>query len=201
MSRTAARRPTDDLTGELVAAASSADSAFSGAELLGNLALLLLAGHETTTNLIGNGMAVLLGHPDSLARLRSSPELAPVFVEEFLRFDSPVQMTTRVPASPTTVAGVDVTQRVEVTVLLGAANRDPDRFSSPDSFDPFRPDNVPLSFGAGAHFCLGAALARLEAQIAFPLLLACYPGLRPAGDPVRRHRLVLRGFSRLPVNV
>jgi cytochrome P450 len=195
------RKSADDLTSELAAAAASADAALSGAELLGNLALLLLAGHETTTNLIGNGMAVLFGNPDSLTRLRSSPELAPAFVEEFLRFDSPVQMTTRVPASPTTVAGVGVTRRVEVTVLIGAANRDPDRFSAPDSFDPFRRDNAPLSFGAGAHFCLGAALARLEAQIAFPLLLARFPGLRPAGDPIRRDRLVLRGFSRLPVGL
>jgi cytochrome P450 len=146
-------------------------------------------------------MAVLFGHPDALAQLRSAPELAPAFVEEFLRFDPPVQMTTRVPAAATTVAGVEVSQRFEVTVLLGAANRDPDRFSEPDSFDPARPSNVPLSFGAGAHFCLGAALARLEAQIAFPLLLARFPGIHLAGDPVRRDRLVLRGFARLPVSV
>ena len=196
------RMPTADLTSELAAAAggtASGDSTLSGDELLGNLTLLLLAGHETTTNLIGNGMAILFQHPKMLDRLRADPDLVHAFIEEFLRFDAPVQMTTRVPTAPTTIAGVEVSQRHEVTVLLGAANRDPARFISPDSFDPFRPFNVPLSFGVGPHFCLGAALARLEAQVAFPLLLARFPGLRLDGEPIRRDRLVLRGFAQLPV--
>ncbi|MEH1126970.1 cytochrome P450 [Micromonospora sp. CPCC 206061] len=191
------RAPTDDLTSQLAAAA--AGSALSGAELLGNLALLLLAGHETTTNLIGNGMAVLFDHPAAMARLRAAPDLAPAYVEEFLRFDAPVQVTSRLPAEPMTVGDTEVDGRVEVTVLLGAANHDPDRFAAADTFDPARPDNAPLSFGAGAHFCLGAALARLEARIAFPLLLNRFPRLRPDGLPVRRDRLVLRGYAHLPV--
>lgn len=190
------RSPTDDLTSQLAAAAGSA---LSGAELLGNLALLLLAGHETTTNLIGNGMAVLFDHPAAMARLRAAPDLAPAYVEEFLRFDAPVQVTGRVPETTMTVGDAEVDGRVEVTVLLGAANRDPDRFAAADTFDPARPDNAPLSFGAGAHFCLGAALARLEARIAFPLLLDRFPRLRPDGVPVRRDRLVLRGYAHLPV--
>jgi cytochrome P450 len=86
-----------------------------------------------------------------------------------------------------------------VLALIGSANRDPDRFAAAESFDPLRPNNTPISFGAGAHFCLGAALARLEAQIAFPLLLQRLPGLRPAGEPVRRQRLVLRGYESMPV--
>ncbi|MEJ3744428.1 cytochrome P450 [Actinomycetes bacterium KLBMP 9797] len=190
------KRPTDDLTSQIAAAPAGA---LSGAELLGNLALLLLAGHETTANLIGNGVAALFAHPEAHARLRRAPAQAPAFVEEFLRYDAPVQVTTRVPAEPMEVGGEALDQRVEVTVLIGAANRDPERFAAPDTFDPFRPDNVPLSFGAGAHFCLGAALARLEARIAFPLLLGRFPRLAPAGEAERRDRLVLRGFAHLPV--
>ncbi|WP_281899498.1 cytochrome P450 [Phytohabitans aurantiacus] len=193
------RSPTDDLTSQLATAAASDSAALSGTELLGNLALLLLAGHETTTNLIGNGVAVLFDHPAAMARLRAAPDLAPAYVEEFLRFDAPVQVTSRVPATAMTVGDAAVDGSVEVTVLLGAANRDPERFAAADTFDPARSDNAPLSFGAGAHFCLGAALARLEAQIAFPLLLTRFPKLRPDGAPVRRDRLVLRGYAHLPV--
>jgi cytochrome P450 len=123
------------------------------------------------------------------------------FVEEFLRWDAPVQVTTRVPAASSTIAGVAVDRDWEITVLIGAANRDPRRFPDPDSFDPARADNVPLSFGAGAHFCIGAALARLEGRIAFPLLLERFPAISLAGRPERRDRLVLRGFSRLPVDL
>jgi cytochrome P450 len=188
------RRPADDLTSSLVASAG-----FSGATLLGNLALLLLAGHETTMNLIGNGMAILLARPGQLAALTADPSLVSSYVEEFLRFDSPVQMTTRIPGGDGEVAGIPVGRDTEITVLLGAANRDPARFAAPDVFDPARPDNAPLSFGAGPHFCLGAALARMEGRIAFPMLLRRFPRIEPAGTPVRRDRLVLRGFSRLPV--
>jgi cytochrome P450 len=189
------RSPADDLTTEL------ATTMPSGPKLLGNLALLLLAGHETTMNLIGNGMAVLFGHPDRLVALGNDPSLAPAYVEEFLRFDSPVQMTTRIPSGTAVIAGIEVDRGTEVTVLLGAANRDPARFADPDRFDPDRADNAPLSFGAGAHFCLGAALARLEGRIAFPLLLQRFPLIAPAAQPTRRDRLVLRGFATLPVRL
>lgn len=189
------RTPADDLTTEL------ARTIPSGAKLLGNLALLLLAGHETTMNLIGNGMAILFDHPDLRTALAHDPGEAGEYVEEFLRYDSPVQVTTRVPSAYGTVAGIEVDQSTEVTVLIGAANRDPVRFTDPDRFDPARPENVPLSFGAGPHFCLGAALARLEGRIAFPLLLRRFPLIAPAGRPTRRDRLVLRGFATLPVRL
>jgi cytochrome P450 len=186
------RSPADDLTTALAEAFSS------GARLVGNLALLLLAGHETTMNLIGNGTSILFSHPEHRQAVTFQPSQ---YVEEFLRFDSPVQMTTRVPSSAGVVGGIEVERDTEVTVLLGAANRDPLRCADPDRFDPARPDNVPLSFGAGAHFCLGAALARLEGRIAFPLLLQRFPKLAPAREPIRRDRLILRGFATLPVRL
>jgi cytochrome P450 len=189
------RTPAGDLTTAL-------SEAFpSGAKLLGNLALLLLAGHETTMNLIGNGMLILFHRPDHLAALCAEPSRTAAYVEEFLRFDAPVQMTTRVPSAAGAVAGIAVDRSTEVTVLIGAANRDPRRFAEPDRFDPDRAENVPLSFGAGAHFCLGAALARLEGRIAFPLLLQRFPHIAAAGEPVRRDRLVLRGLQTLPVRL
>jgi cytochrome P450 len=189
------RTPAGDLTTALAEAFSS------GSKLLGNLALLLLAGHETTMNLIGNGTNALFAHPAHLANLQAHPEQAAAYVEEFLRYDSPVQMTTRIPSGAGLVAGIEVDHATEITVLLGAANRDPARFPYPDRFDPGRADNVPLSFGAGAHFCLGAALARLEGTIAFPLLLQRFPDIAAAAQPDRRDRLLLRGFATLPVRL
>jgi cytochrome P450 len=189
------RTPTADLTTALAEAFSS------GSKLLGNLALLLLAGHETTMNLIGNGTHALLARPAHLAYLRAHPDLAARYVEEFLRYDSPVQMTTRIPSGAGVIAGIEVDHATEITVLIGAANRDPARFADPDRFDPGRADNVALSFGAGAHFCLGAALARLEGRIAFPLLLQRFPAIAEAAEPARRDRLLLRGFATLPVRL
>jgi cytochrome P450 len=164
-------------------------------ELLGNLSLLLIAGFETTTNLIGNGIMTLLEHPHHPV---SMDDPVP-FVEEFLRYDSPVQLTSRIAVAPTVLNGQPIAAGTAVLVLIGSANRDEARFADADRFDPARPDNVPISFGAGAHFCLGAALARLEGQIAFPLLLRHLPGLRLDGTPVRRSRLVLRGYESLPI--
>lgn len=183
--------PADDL----ISALAGADD-LTEAELLGNLALLLIAGFETTTNLIGNGVMALFQHPGQAPVLASAPA---AFVEEFLRYDSPVQLTSRVSLTSTVLAGRSVPPGTYINVLIGAANRDPARFADPDSFRPDRPDNTPISFGAGAHFCLGAALARLEAQIAFPLLLRHLPALRLDGTPLRRNRLVLRGYDSLPV--
>jgi cytochrome P450 len=172
-----------------------------GDELLGNLVLLLVAGFETTTNLLGNGLTVLLRHPDAAARLREDADLAPHYVEELLRFDSPVQLTSRWSRQSTSIAGERIDPFSGILVLLGAGNRDPDRFAHPNVFDPSRDGGQPLSFGAGAHYCLGAALARLEAQVAFPLLLSRFPRLALAGEPVRRDRLTLRGYASLPVTV
>jgi cytochrome P450 len=192
--------PRDDLLTDLVAISDSGLGRLTGAELLHNLTLLLVAGFETTTNLIGNGLHIVLHDPPAGAALRKGLVTPPAFVEEVLRFDSPAQLTSRI-GYDTTVGGVRVRPRMEVTVLLGAGNRDPRRFADPDRFDPMRPDAGPLSFGGGPHFCIGAALARLEGMVAFPRLLNRFPKIAPAGPPVRRDRLVLRGFDELPVTV
>ncbi|WP_033341126.1 cytochrome P450 [Catenuloplanes japonicus] len=190
------RTPREDLTSALAA---SGD--LSGEELLANLVLLLIAGFETTTNLLSTGLTLLLDHPEQAARLRADDSLAPAFVEEILRYDSPVQMTTRF-ATATIEAG-DVTIRPgdSVGLLLGAANRDPERYQDPARFDPDRGNVQPVSFGGGAHYCLGAPLARLEAQVALPMLVTMLPGLAQDGPATRRDRLVLRGYSALPVTI
>ncbi len=192
--------PRDDLTTALVQAHDADGATLSGDELLANLMLLLVAGFETTTNLLGNGLRALLDHPDLAAGLRDHPELADRFVEEMLRFDSPVQLTSRWSREEFTVGGVTVPPHAQVLMLLGAGNRDPGRFAHPATFDPARESNQPLSFGGGAHYCLGAPLARLEAQVALPLLLRRYPRLVVAGVPVRRDRLTLRGYASLPIH-
>ncbi|MGN9779526.1 cytochrome P450 [Micromonospora sp. H33] len=195
------RAPADDLTTALVQVHDADGDRLSGDELLANLVVLLVAGFETTTNLLGNGLVVLLEHPREAAALRAHPEFAPEYVEELLRFDSPVQLTTRRSDAPGRVAGMELPAGSWALLLLGAANRDPRRFPEPARFDPWRAQPHPLSFGAGPHYCLGAGLARLEAQVAFPLLLRRLPDLAPAGEPRRRTRLTLRGYDTLPVTV
>lgn len=192
--------PRDDLISNLLAVSGSGDGRLADAELLHNLTLLLLAGFETTTNLLGNGLQVILLDPSAGEAIRDGLTPPAAFVEEVLRFDSPVQLTSRI-GYDTTVGRVPVSPGTGVTTLLGAGNRDPRRFSDPDRFDPTRADGGPLSFGGGAHFCIGAALARLEGAVAFPRLLNRFPKIAAAGDPVRRDRLVLRGFDELPVTV
>ncbi|KUL40102.1 cytochrome P450 [Actinoplanes awajinensis] len=192
--------PREDLTSALVAASDADDAVLTGEELLANLVLLLVAGFETTTNLLGTGLKILLDHPDQADRLRSDPGLAAAVVEEILRYDSPVQLTSRYTTAPLDLgAGEPLAPGTMLTMLLGAANRDPARYPDPHRFDPDRPNIQPVSFGGGAHYCLGAPLARLEAQIALPLLLTRLPGLALAGAPVRRDRLVLRGYASLPI--
>ncbi|BCL16961.1 cytochrome P450 [Micromonospora sagamiensis] len=195
------RAPADDLTTALVQAHDAEAGRLTGDELLANLVILLAAGFETTTNLLGNGLVVLLRHPRHAAALRDDPALAGEYVEELLRIDSPVQVTSRKATVPVTPGGVPVPAGGRVLLLLGAGNRDPERFAEPSRFDPTRPHNQPLSFGGGPHYCLGAALARLEAQVAFPLLLRELPGLALAGEPRHRTRLTLRGYATLPVTV
>ncbi|MER8182675.1 cytochrome P450 [Kitasatospora sp. NPDC094015] len=209
----AARRaadPRDDLVSDLVEVATADGRRLGGHELIANLVVLLVAGFETTTNLLGNALQLLFDHPEPLARLRAG-RLAPGAVtEEVLRFDPPVQLTTRmVQGDGQRLGGVPVPAGTGVLLLLGAANRDPSRYPEPDRFDPDRfdpahcgpagPAGRPLSFGAGAHFCLGARLARLEADLALPALLDRFPALAPAAAPPRRERLVLRGYRAMPV--
>ncbi|MEU4481325.1 cytochrome P450 [Micromonospora sp. NPDC023966] len=214
------RAPADDLTTALVQAHDGHNSAsappggapdrmradtdgerLSGDELLANLIVLLVAGFETTTNLLGNGLVVLLDHPREAATLREHPEFAPGYVDELLRYDSPVQLTSRMSTAPSRHGDVDLPAESWIIVMLGAANRDPRRYPAPERFDPWRPQIHPLSFGAGPHYCLGAGLARLEGQVAFPLLLRRLPELALAGTPERRSRLTLRGYATLPVTV
>ncbi|MEH0843711.1 cytochrome P450 [Micromonospora sp. CPCC 205711] len=195
------RAPADDLTTALVQVHDADGDRLSGDELLANLVVLLVAGFETTTNLLGNGLVVLLDHPRAAATLAEHPEFAPGYVDELLRLDSPVQLTTRVSGAPVSCGGVDVPAGSWALLLLGAGNRDPRRYPEPERFDPWRPQVHPLSFGAGPHYCLGAGLARLEAQVAFPLLLRRLPGLALAGRPRRRTRLTLRGYESLPVTI
>ncbi|MFF7631888.1 cytochrome P450 [Kitasatospora sp. NPDC008050] len=201
----AARRraePRPDLVSALVRVADGADGRLDDQELLANLLVLLVAGFETTTNLLGNGLALAFEHPWAADGLRSGRISSAGYVEEVLRYDSPVQLTTRLPlAEGLSVAGVPVPPAGGVFLLIGAANRDPARYDRPDLFDPTRQDSQALSFGGGPHYCLGAQLARLEATCALPALLNRFPRLALTGEPVRRSRLVLRGYQELAVAV
>ncbi|WP_280385515.1 cytochrome P450 [Nocardia wallacei] len=160
------RSPGDDLISELSAAQHDAD-ALSHDELVSTVVLLLVAGHETTVNLIANGILALLRTPRLLTELREHPELAPAVVEETLRYDPPVQLTARILKQDTALCGHTVPEGAMVNLLLAAAQRDPSAFTAPDLFDPHRRDSRHLAFGGGPHFCLGAPLARLEGRIAF----------------------------------
>ncbi|MFC0624576.1 cytochrome P450 [Kribbella deserti] len=192
------RRPADDLISALVQA-QAADDRLTDEEVLSNAAFLFAAGFETTTNLLSNGLAALLAHPDQLKLLADRPEIAGAAVEELLRFDSPVQISSRVTTERVEIAGIAVEKGERVLAYLGAGNRDPERFADPDRLQLDRPDNSPLSFGGGLHYCLGAPLARMEAQIALPALVRRFPSLAAAGPGQRRNSLTLKGFSSLPI--
>ncbi|MBD0688570.1 cytochrome P450 [Streptomyces sp. CBMA123] len=195
-------RPQDDLVSDLARIAAADGERLSGVELLANLVLLLVAGFETTTNLLGNGLALLFRHPGVAAGLRSGAVTPAGFTDEVLRFDSPVQVTARVAlAEGLAVEGLPVPADSALNLLIGAANHDPARYDRPGVFDPTRTDSQPLSFGGGTHFCLGSQLARLEAEVAVPALLDRFPRLAQGGVPTRRDRLVLRGYETLPVIV
>jgi len=198
----AARRadPRDDLISDLLAVSDSADGRLTDAELLHNLTLLLVAGFETTTNLLGNGLQIILRQPQAGAAVADGSVTAAAFVEEVLRYDSPVQLTSRI-GYETKIGGTVISDGDAVTTLLGAGNRDPRRFADPDVFRPARSDGGPLSFGGGAHFCIGSALARLEGGIAFPRIVRRFPKLCAAGEPVRKETFLLRGFDELPITI
>jgi cytochrome P450 len=195
------REPGDDLVSALVAVEESGD-ALSSTELLSVCALILGAGHETTTNLLGNAVVALLRNPGERKRLTDDPGLIDSAVEEFLRYDSPVQATDRIARETCVIGGYEVTPGTPVVLLLGAGNRDPEIFEDPDRLDLGRRDNRHLSFSQGVHFCLGAQLARAEAQIALNSLLARYPRFRGDADPPSwRSSIVLRGPAALPLSL
>ena len=173
--------PRDDIISALIQVEEAGDRLTEG-EMLGLLRLLLVAGNETTTNLIGNGMLALLRHPEQLGALREDPGRIPAAVEELLRFDSPVQATLRLVLEDCEVNGIPLRRDDNVMALNGAANHDPAVFDRPEQLDIGRRDNNHVAFGRGIHFCLGAPLARLEGRIAIEVLLERYPSLRLLSD-------------------
>ena len=192
-------RPRADMLTDLIAAEEAGDK-LSEDELLATCILLLVAGHETTVNLIGNGTLALLRHPAEMARLREDPGLIGSAVEELLRYDGPVQRTARVPSEDVTIGGRTIAKDQLVMPFIGAADRDPAQFPDPDRLDIGRTDNRHIAFGWGIHFCLGAPLARIEGQIALGTLVKRLPRLSLATDkPTFRQSLTLRGLSALPV--
>jgi cytochrome P450 len=195
------REPRQDLISALVSVEEQGDS-LTDAEMLSLSALILGAGHETTTNLLGNAVVALLRHPSERRRLQDDPSLIGSAVEEFLRYDSPVQVTDRVATQDCEVAGQAVRKGVLVGLLLAAANRDPARFTDPDRLDVGRQGNHHVAFGHGNHFCLGAALARTEAQIAITTLLRRFPDFDGERDPrAWKRSTVLRGPTSLRLSL
>ncbi|MEX0800271.1 MAG: cytochrome P450 [Dehalococcoidia bacterium] len=191
--------PRDDLISRLIDAEEQGQI-LSEDEMLASIMLLLVAGNETTTNLIGNGTLALLRHPDQLQRLQGEPDLIRTAVEELLRYDSPVQTTGRVAKEDLAVAGQEVEEGQVVLTVLGAANRDPAQFENPDELDLGRQPNEHVSLGDGIHFCLGAPLARAEGQIAIGALIRRFPELRLApGNLEWGGTFILRGLKSLPV--
>ena len=193
------REPQDDLTTELVRAEEAGDR-LTTEELRANIGLLFGAGHETTTNLIGNGLLALHRHRDQWERLKADPSLIPNAIEELLRFDSSVQMTGRATMEEVEIGGVTLPAGESVVQLLGAANRDPAQYPDPDALDVGRQNIRPMSFGGGIHHCLGAQLARLEGELVFTALVERFPNLElPEKDrPDWRHSFTLRGLNKLP---
>ena len=190
------RNPQDDLVSALVTAEVDGER-LERDDLLVNLLLVLVAGNETTRNLIGNGTLALLRNPDELQRLRDDPALLNGAVDEFLRFDSPVQLDGRVAREPVELRGKRISPGQRVLCLLGAANRDPEAFPDPDRLDVGRSAGNHLSFGRGIHYCLGSPLAKLEALVAFEALLPRLGGLRLAEEPRYRNQVTLRGLESL----
>jgi cytochrome P450 len=193
------KRPGEDLLSRLIAAEEQG-AILHEQELLSTCALVLFAGHETTTHLIGNAVNALLEHPDQLEALRREPGAMASAVEEVLRFDSPIQRQIRLAAEDVEVGGQQLRKGQSVVLVMGSANRDPAQFPEPDRLDVLRKENRHLSFGMGAHFCLGAPLARVEAQLALGAVLRRFAGLKPTGEaPQRLLDVNLRGFQLLPV--
>ncbi len=193
------QNPRDDLISALVTAEEQG-GVFSEEELFSMFVLLQVAGHETTTNLIGNGLLALLQNPEQLQKLRENPSLTETAVEELLRYDSPVQITSRIAMEDLEIGGEKISKGQMISLFIGAANRDPAQFSEPDRLDITRQENRHLAFGFGLHFCLGAALARLAGQIAIGTVLSRMPHLRLATADLEWHdNPTFRGLKSLPV--
>ena len=196
--------PGDDLISALISARDG-DERLSHPELMSTIFQLIVAGHDTTTSLIGNSVVALLRHPDQLAALRADPAKVPAAIEELLRYDAPVPHSTfRYATEPVEVTGVTIPAGAQVIVSLAASNRDAGHYANAEVLDIGRPDTRHLAFGHGIHFCLGAPLARMEGRLALESLLGRFPRLRLAGPVERLHwghgdGLVLRGLSELPV--
>jgi cytochrome P450 len=196
--------PGDDLVSGLISARDG-DERLDDQELLSTIFQLIVAGHDTTTSLIGNSVVALLRNPDQLAQLRADPTKIAAAVEEFLRYDAPVPHATfRYAVEPVTIGEVTIPAGAQVVINLAAANRDPGRYANPDLLDIDRAESRHLGFGHGIHHCLGAVLARMEGQLALGSLLRRFPELRLAGAGDDLHwghgdGLVLRGLSELPV--
>jgi pimeloyl-[acyl-carrier protein] synthase len=168
--------------------------------VVANTIITMVGAQETTTNLIGNGLVTLLRNPAALAQLREEPAILPSAVEELLRYESPSQQTTRIAPEDLVLGGQLIERGQSVIAVMGAANRDPERFADPDRLNLTRHDNRHLAFGWGPHFCFGAPLGRIEAQIAFETLLTRLPEIELVGGPLQwRANLKLRGLQTLPI--
>jgi len=196
------RKPADDLITQVVLAEEQGKK-LSQEELTANVILLFAAGYETTANLIGNGLLALFRHPDQLARLRGDGSLMGNAIEEFLRYGSPVQLTGRVALEDVKLGDIPVQKGGLIVCVLGSANRDPEVYLEPDRLDIARENIRVLSFGGGIHHCLGAQLARLEAEIAISGVIRRFPNLKPddAENPVWRSSMALRGLASLPASL
>jgi cytochrome P450 len=195
-----AETPGDDLVRRLIRAERLGDR-LASLEVVAMCTAIVFGGHETTVNLITSAVLALLRRPEELKRLRAEPALTERAVEEFLRYDSPAQFVSRVVCQPTEVRGRALGAGDSILLGIGPANRDPEVFPEPDRLDVARTPNPHLAFGLGGHICPGAQLARLEARAAIGGLLARFPGLQLAGEPVRRQTVILRGLDRLPLRL
>jgi cytochrome P450 len=193
-------RPREGLINSLMTAEVEGDR-LTDEEVVANAIMMMVGGQETTTSLIGNGTMILLRHPGLLDEVRSHPKLLPSAIEEFLRYESPIQHTARMAAEDLELGGKQIRTRQAVIAVMGAANRDPERFPDPDRVDIGRQDNRHLAFGWATHFCFGAPLARVEAQVALGTMLRRFPHLRLATDTLSwQENLAYRGLKTLPVS-
>jgi cytochrome P450 len=192
------RQPGQDLLSGLIRAEASGEQ-LTAREVLDMCELLMIAGLETTSGLIGNGVSALLAHPDQLARLRAESGITGTAIEEMLRYDAPIQVIPRVPTEDIELGGQTLRKGQMVGILVGAVNRDPAAFVEPNRLDLGRSPNSHIAFGRGIHHCLGAPLARIEGTIAISALVRRFPDIRPVGEPRRRKNLHVRGLTSLTV--